>query len=121
MEPLPQIRIGTAGWSYKDWDGVFYPHGMQRRKEHPLEYLARCFDVVEINTSFYGHVKPELAKLWKPRYHQLVHAEKCRILHYRPAADRTCARAHRACDLAGRLRASPRTQLRPVVRSREAR
>jgi uncharacterized protein YecE (DUF72 family) len=67
MELLPQIRIGTAGWSYKDWDGVFYPHGMQRRKEHPLEYVARCFDVVEINTSFYGHVKPELAKLWVRR------------------------------------------------------
>ena len=67
MESLPQVRVGTAGWSYKDWDGVFYPHGMQRRREHPLEYLARCFDVVEINTSFYGHVKPELAKLWTRR------------------------------------------------------
>lgn len=64
MDSRPQIRVGTAGWSYKDWEGVFYPSGMQRRKEHPLEYLARCFDVVEINTSFYGHIKPELAKLW---------------------------------------------------------
>ena len=64
MEPSPQIRVGTAGWSYKDWEGVFYPPGMSHRKEHPLEYLARCFDVVEINTSFYGHIKPELAKLW---------------------------------------------------------
>ena len=59
-----QIRVGTAGWSYKDWDGIFYPPGMQRRKEHPLEYVAQCFDMVEINTSFYGHIKPELAKLW---------------------------------------------------------
>jgi uncharacterized protein YecE (DUF72 family) len=67
MEPLRQVRIGTAGWSYKDWDGIFYPSGMQRRREHPLEYLARCFDMVEINTSFYGHVKPELAKLWVRR------------------------------------------------------
>jgi uncharacterized protein YecE (DUF72 family) len=58
------IRVGTAGWSYKDWEGVFYPAGMQRRKRHPLELVARCFDVVEINTSFYGHIKPELAKLW---------------------------------------------------------
>jgi len=58
------IRIGTAGWSYKDWEGIFYPPGMARRKQHPLEYLARCFDMVEINTSFYGHIKPELAKLW---------------------------------------------------------
>jgi uncharacterized protein YecE (DUF72 family) len=64
MEALGQIRIGTAGWSYKDWDGIFYPDGMQRRKQHALEFLAQCFDVVEINTSFYGHIKPELAKLW---------------------------------------------------------
>jgi uncharacterized protein YecE (DUF72 family) len=59
-----QIRVGTAGWSYKDWEGVFYPPGLQRRKQHPLEYIARCFDVVEINTSFYGHIRPEIARLW---------------------------------------------------------
>jgi uncharacterized protein YecE (DUF72 family) len=64
MEENPKIRMGTAGWSYKDWEGVFYPSGMQRRKQHPLEIVARCFDLVEINTSFYGHIKPELAKLW---------------------------------------------------------
>jgi uncharacterized protein YecE (DUF72 family) len=58
------IRIGTAGWSYKDWDGIFYPSGMSRRKQHPLEYLARFFDTTEINTSFYGPLKPEWAKLW---------------------------------------------------------
>jgi uncharacterized protein YecE (DUF72 family) len=60
----PQIRIGTAGWSYKDWEGIFYPPGMQRRKQHPLEYLALFFDTTEINTSFYGPIKPEWAKLW---------------------------------------------------------
>src|SRR5271166_5206070 len=69
MEPAAQVHphqvlIGTAGWSYKDWDGIFYPPGMQRRKQHPLEYLARFFDTTEINTSFYGPLKPELAKLW---------------------------------------------------------
>lgn len=64
MEAAPHIRIGTAGWSYKDWDGVFYPPEVQRKKIHALEYLAHFFDVVEINTSFYGHIRPELAKLW---------------------------------------------------------
>ena len=58
------IRVGTAGWSYKDWEGIFYPPGMLRRKRHPLGLVARCFDVVEVNTSFYGHIKPEVAKLW---------------------------------------------------------
>src|SRR2546430_2028737 len=65
--PRPQqndVRIGTAGWSYKDWEGIFYPSGMSRRKQHPLEYLARFFDTTEINTSFYGPLKPEWAKLW---------------------------------------------------------
>jgi len=64
MEQASPILVGTAGWSYKDWDGVFYPPGMLRRKRHPLELVARCFDAVEINSSFYGHIKPELAKLW---------------------------------------------------------
>ena len=64
MEVFSQLRIGTAGWAYKDWEGVFYPPGMRGRREHPLEYLARFFDTTEINTSFYGPLKPELAKLW---------------------------------------------------------
>ena len=66
-----QIRVGTAGWSYKDWEGIFYPPGMQRKKQHPLEILARCFDVVEINTSFYGHIKPEIARLWARRVNEV--------------------------------------------------
>ena len=64
MDASPEIRVGTAGCAYKDWEGVFYPPGMQHRKLHPLDILARCFDTVEINTSFYGHIKPHLAKLW---------------------------------------------------------
>lgn len=64
MESTANVRVGTAGWSYKDWDGIFYPSGMRQRKVHPLEYLARFFDTTEINTSFYGPLKPELAKLW---------------------------------------------------------
>src|SRR5258706_2814989 len=64
-DPQPNsIRFGTAGWSYKDWEGVFYPSGMQHQKLHPLEYLARFFDTTEINTSFYGPIKAQLAKLW---------------------------------------------------------
>src|SRR5256714_3899026 len=64
MDSLPRIRIGTAGWSYKDWDGVLYPPEVTRKKIHPVEFLARYFDVIEINTSFYGHIRPELGRLW---------------------------------------------------------
>lgn len=58
------IYIGTAGFSYKDWEGVVYPTDLKRRKLHPLEYLAQFFDCCEINTSFYGHIRPHVGKDW---------------------------------------------------------
>src|ERR1051325_4666909 len=58
------MRIGTAGWSDKDWEGIFFPPGLSRGRQHPLQLISQCFDMVEINTSFYGHIKPEIAKLW---------------------------------------------------------
>ncbi|MFZ1917916.1 MAG: DUF72 domain-containing protein [Terriglobales bacterium] len=64
MEQAPRIRVGTAGWSYKDWDGILYPPEVTRKKIHPVEFLARFFDVIEINTSFYGHIRPELGRFW---------------------------------------------------------
>lgn len=64
MDTSPRIRIGTAGWSYKDWDGILYPPEVTRKKIHPVEFLARFFDVIEINTSFYGHIRPEWGRLW---------------------------------------------------------
>ena len=57
------IYVGTAGWSYKDWEGIVYPAQI-RKSQHPVEYMAQYFDMLEINTSFYGHIKPEWGKLW---------------------------------------------------------
>jgi len=61
--PEARIYVGTAGWSYKDWEGIVYPAQI-KKSQHPVEYLARYMDVIEINTSFYGHIKPEWGKLW---------------------------------------------------------
>ena len=63
MASGPQIYVGTAGWSYKDWEGIVYPAQI-KKSQHPVEYMAKYFDVLEINTSFYGHIKPEWGKLW---------------------------------------------------------
>src|SRR5450756_860725 len=63
MDKQAKIYIGTAGWSYKDWEGIVYPAQI-KKSLHPVEYLARYLDVIEINTSFYGHIKPEWGKLW---------------------------------------------------------
>lgn len=56
------IKIGVAGWSYKDWTGFVYPP--QIKSPQRLGYLAQFFDVVEINTSFYGPIKPDVGREW---------------------------------------------------------
>ena len=60
---MNDYRIGTAGWSYEDWKGFVYPEGMARRT-HPLEYLARFIDLVEVNSTFYRTVAPSLVLNW---------------------------------------------------------
>jgi uncharacterized protein YecE (DUF72 family) len=67
MNLPPKILVGTAGWSHNDWEGIVYPQGMQRVREHPLTYLAQYFDMVEISASFYGYIKPEWARVWARR------------------------------------------------------
>ncbi len=45
------IRIGTSGWVYKHWRGIFYPPDWPPRNW--FAYYAREFDTIEINNSFY--------------------------------------------------------------------
>ncbi|WP_103383832.1 DUF72 domain-containing protein [Pseudonocardia dioxanivorans] len=56
------IRIGTSGWRYPPWRGVFYPEGLAQRRE--LEYLSRAVSSIEINGSFYSLQRPESYRLW---------------------------------------------------------
>lgn len=60
------IRIGPAGWSYKDWEGVVYPQ-KPGAKFDPLRYLARFFNTIEINSSFYRPFTAAVAKSWAQR------------------------------------------------------
>ncbi len=62
----PQILVGPAGWSYADWEGVVYPPH-KPRGFHEAEYLARYFDAIEINTTFYNSIRPAMAKAWARR------------------------------------------------------
>ena len=45
------VRIGTSGWSYAHWRGVFYPEGLCLADQ--LGFYAGRFDACEINGSFY--------------------------------------------------------------------
>jgi uncharacterized protein YecE (DUF72 family) len=58
-----QIRIGTGGWTYAPWRGVFYPDKHPQSKE--LEYASRQLGVIEINATFYGRQKPKSWENWE--------------------------------------------------------
>jgi uncharacterized protein YecE (DUF72 family) len=59
------IYIGTSGWSYPTgdgrWEGVFYPGG--KDFDH-LEFYARFFNTVEVNSSFYRPILADVARSW---------------------------------------------------------
>lgn len=57
------IRIGPAGWNYKDWAGIVYPAKRPAGFSEP-GYLAKYFDTLEINTSFYGPPRRQTAQKW---------------------------------------------------------
>ena len=62
----PRILVGPAGWSYADWKGILYP-ARREKGFHEATYLADFFDSIEINTSFYQPLKPDLAAQWLER------------------------------------------------------
>jgi uncharacterized protein YecE (DUF72 family) len=59
---IGRIRIGISGWRYAGWRGVFYPKGLQQRRE--LEFAAQSFDTVEINGTFYSLQNPKSFSDW---------------------------------------------------------
>ena len=62
---MVQIKIGTAGWDYKDWIGSFYPKRLKRSQF--LEFFSKFFEIVEINSSFYNLPSKEMVKNWNER------------------------------------------------------
>lgn len=60
------IRVGVAGWDYRDWKGVVYPDPRPRGFD-PLRYLAGYLNLIEINTSYYGPPRVPVARKWLAR------------------------------------------------------
>jgi uncharacterized protein YecE (DUF72 family) len=71
-----EIRVGTSGYSFADWVGVFYPETIARGKM--LDFYVQHFDTVEINSTYYRipHAKvfENLDKKTKADFHFLVKA-----------------------------------------------
>jgi uncharacterized protein YecE (DUF72 family) len=51
MTAAGAIRVGTSGYSFKDWVGPFYPAGT--RPDQQLEFYTRAFDCLEVNVTYY--------------------------------------------------------------------
>lgn len=60
------IRVGPAGWSYEDWEGIVYPP-KKGSKFDPLAYLADFFDTIELNNTFYRPPSQQMGKSWAKR------------------------------------------------------
>lgn len=60
---MSNILIGTSGYDYPEWKGVFYPAEVKRAPF--LEYYATKFNAVELNNTFYSMpTKERLSKFY---------------------------------------------------------
>ena len=57
------LLIGTSGWVYKHWMGLFYPPHMPG--EQQLPFYAEHFPTVEINFSFYRLPERSVFEHWQ--------------------------------------------------------
>ncbi|MFQ6069902.1 MAG: DUF72 domain-containing protein [Candidatus Aminicenantales bacterium] len=57
-----RLLLGTSGWSYSGWRGIFYPPQLPQREW--LSFYAGNFSTVEINMTFYRFPRTEILKGW---------------------------------------------------------
>lgn len=55
-------HTGTIGFSYAQWQGVFYPTGL--KAERRLVYYSQIFNSVEIDSTFYGTPTAASVQRW---------------------------------------------------------
>ena len=57
-----KIRIGACAWNFEDWREVFYPRDLPESRW--LEFYARHFPTVEIDSTFYAPPGPDAVRRW---------------------------------------------------------
>jgi uncharacterized protein YecE (DUF72 family) len=58
-------RVGTSGWSYDHWRGVFYPEDLSAGRW--FQHYAAHFDTVEINATFYRMMPDRMFDGWRDK------------------------------------------------------
>jgi uncharacterized protein YecE (DUF72 family) len=66
------LRIGTSGWNYPTgkgtWNGIFYPLPEDRERGFDeLRFYSERFNTVEVNSTFYGQPRANVALGWAKR------------------------------------------------------
>ncbi|MEM0140182.1 MAG: DUF72 domain-containing protein [Ferroplasma sp.] len=57
-----EFKMGSSGWSYRSWNGVFYP--MHSRPDEYLHFYSSIFNTVEVDSTFYGLPHENTVKAW---------------------------------------------------------
>ncbi len=60
---MGKLQIGTSGWVYKHWMGIFYPLHLPSNQQ--LSFYAQNFSTVEINFSFYRLPERSVFEGWR--------------------------------------------------------
>ena len=59
---MANLFIGTSGWIYGHWEGIFYPQKLPSKEK--LRYYSKHFKTAEINYSFYHLPRPSTYQNW---------------------------------------------------------
>ena len=57
---MAELLIGTSGWSYSEWTGVFYPSASTNK----LSFYSKVFPTAEIDSTFYAYPSKGLVLGW---------------------------------------------------------
>ena len=60
---MQNLHLGTIGWSYDFWKGVFYPQ--KTVSKDYLTYYAHQFNTVEVDSTFYRIPAKTTVTNWK--------------------------------------------------------
>src|SRR5581483_6575840 len=63
LTPPLDWRLGTMGFGYSDWSGVFYPRDL--KPSDFLAFYARYFNAVELDTTFHAIPPPDRVRRWR--------------------------------------------------------
>ncbi|HEY6283860.1 MAG TPA: DUF72 domain-containing protein [Nitrososphaerales archaeon] len=57
---MADLLIGTSGWSYNEWAGVFYPNSSTNK----LSFYSKVYNTAEVDSTFYAYPSKGMVHGW---------------------------------------------------------